>query len=102
VFGKLKYVDSDAGESTKAPITIVTAPLISTAETDHHKVGVNQVVGKSNCPECIDENKDAKQTTKSANKALSKNVDLLTTNIKGPIDNVVVQPELHKIKHSDY
>ncbi len=54
VFGKLKYVDEDDshGESAKAPITIVTAPIVSTAKTDKHKVGINQVVGEENCSQC--------------------------------------------------
>lgn len=101
VFGKLRYVDTDtSGEATKAPITIVTAPLISTAETDRHKVGINQVVGKSNCPECKEENHEARETVKSANKALSKDVDKLSTTIKGPIDNVVVKAEHRKEEKS--
>lgn len=79
----------------KAPITIVTAPLVSTAQTEHHKVPINEVVGKTNCPECKEQNRESKEHEKSSNKALSKNVDLLTTQIKGPIDNVVVKPEHH-------
>lgn len=61
VFGKLKYVDDDAhGEAIKAPITIVTAPLVSTAEVEHHKVAKNEVVGKSNCPECKEQKEESR------------------------------------------
>ena len=61
MFGKLKYVDDDEhGEATKAPITIVNAPLVSTAETEHHRVAHNDVVGKSNCPECKEQKEESK------------------------------------------
>jgi hypothetical protein len=64
---------------------------VSTAEQQHHQVGRNQVVGKPNLPESAEQKKDAKSTNVSANKALLKNVDLLSTPIQGPIDNVHVK-----------
>lgn len=97
VFGKLKYVDNDEhGETAKAPITIVTAPLVSTARTEKHKVGVNEVVGEENCEQCEEEDRDAKRVTKSSNKALFKNVDNLSTKIEGPIKNPIVVHEEEK------
>jgi hypothetical protein len=42
-------------------------------------------------PYSYEQNRDAKLTNASANKALLKNVDLLSTPIKGPIDNVLVK-----------
>lgn len=83
VFTKLNYVDTDDshGEATKAPITIVTAPLVSTAEVDRHRVPINQVLGKSNCPECIEEDREAAKTKKAADKALQRDDNLLKTKI---------------------
>jgi hypothetical protein len=97
VFTNLHYVDVDShGESAKAPITIVTAPLVSTAEVEHHRVAVNQAVGKSNCPECLEENKEASETKESATKAIQRNDNLLTTVIHPIIENV---EDDHKESH---
>jgi hypothetical protein len=100
VFGKLKYVPEERPDLAKAPITIVTAPLVSTAQTDRHKVGVNQVVGRSNCPECLEDKLEARSIVKSANKALTKNVDKLSTKIEGPIQRPFVRPQSRKREES--
>jgi len=53
----LRYAENHSdGELEKAPITVVTVPIVASLDHDDgHRVARNEVVGKSNCPQCKDE-----------------------------------------------
>ena len=90
VFGNLRHEENSNSGLRQASNIVVTAPLISTDKVDSHRVGYNERVGKSNCPQCREDKKQAAETKQSSEKAIQKNTDKLTTTIKGPINHVEV------------